>query len=101
MVDGVLDLVVHCLFHLSPGISSVAAKRDNHAEGEDDEYFHNMVHLVAVVNINDTHFNIIFDCVGAQNTDAFLWRIGESRTNSIEDTLSLDLTPVGLVVNDN
>lgn len=101
MVHGGLYLTVHYLLHLSFGVPSVTAQGDEKHCGEDDEYAHDVVGSIAVVEVDDTCLHIVAYVVGLEHCVALLWRVGESGTDGVENGLGLELASEGAVVNHN
>ena len=98
MVDCGFYLGVHDLFHLSLGISPIAAQGHKKHEGKDQKDAEDMMGLVPIVEVDDSCFNIVADIIGLKHCLALLRGINEARANGIEDGLGLELTTEGAIV---
>lgn len=101
MVDRSLDLSIHRLFHLSLGVSPIAAKSDKEHHCEQEEDADHMMHSVAIVEVDDTCFHIVAYVICREDCFAFLGGVSEPCADGIEHRLSFKLPAESAIIDND
>lgn len=98
MVDCGLNLCIQGLSHFSLGVSPVEAEGHNEEYDENSADCENVSHSVAVIHIDNSDFNVVFDIPSIKDLMTNPWWILEASTDGVENGLGFQLASIGGVV---
>ena len=99
LADSCFDLLIHLYLHFALGVSSVAAKDENHAEDYGEAQAEDSAKAVSLLS-HEEKIRVV-DIVGAQVLAAHSWWILEASADGVENGFDLELTTEGLVIYDD
>ena len=98
MIDGLLDLYLHGLAHLTLRVPSVEAENADYHHQRDEKDTNEVLVMVAVIVVNNAHFEVLGQELIIQQLLAVFGRVREACADSIHDSLTFQLTAVSRIV---
>ena len=102
MIHCRLNLLIHGLLHLSLGMSAVAVEYHDQDQNGDEADNHHLTEAVAVVtDVEHTCLIVILQVWVLKNWLANVWRVLETGTDGIHDSLSFHLSTISAVIDND
>jgi len=82
-------------------MSPVEAESQDEDGDKDKADSNNVFHSIAVVHVDNSYFNVVFDVPGVEDLMTNPWRVLETSTDGIENGLGFQLASIGGIVDHN